>query len=231
MLGHEARVVGLSLAIATGCATHLGMLEGGAGGLRQDDFWPPPGATSVWMASSSAATLGDMADRVAGVLHAAGYEDVRWHPIGARCDHGFAVTTRLERIDDDAAPKPVAERWTSLYPAASTLRWLDAARAPRLPAPGRYRVLLIAFSDLPTGAAGHAPRWDAQTVMAGPQIPDLQPMQLARERRVTLEYRIGVHVYEYELDGSDERGAFVPRDERLPAMVHARRSGLLALGQ
>jgi hypothetical protein len=232
MLGHEARIVALSLAVATGCATHLGVLEGGTGGgVRQDDFWPPPRATSVWTASSSAATVGEMSDRVAGVLYTAGYEDARWHPIGARCEHGFAVTTRLERIDDDATPKSVAERWTSLYPVASSLRWLEGARAPRLPAPGRYRVLLIAFTDLLMADASRATRWNEQTVMAGPNIPEMPPMQLARERRVTAEYRIGVYVYEYELDSSDAHGAFVPGDDEVPAAVHVRRSGLLPLGQ
>jgi hypothetical protein len=54
--------------------------------------------------------------------------------------------TRLERIFDDGTSKPANERWVSTYPEAASLRWIVDSPAPYLPVPGRYRILLVAFS-------------------------------------------------------------------------------------
>jgi hypothetical protein len=231
MISHShTALLGLALAVAAGCAEHRVYERGAVGGVRQDDFWPPPAATSLWTISPSANTFGGVADLIASLLHRAGYDEVRWHPIGAECAHGFAVTTRLERIDDDASAKPSSARWVSLYPEASTLRWLEGARAPRFPFAGRYRTFLIAFTDLPMTSGGRPTRWNEETVMAGPHVPDIGATPSCRGRAVSTEYRIGVHVYEYEQDSWSTDGALL-REPSRPAPVHVWRAGLIALGR
>ncbi|HSO35923.1 MAG TPA: hypothetical protein VLT33_25525, partial [Labilithrix sp.] len=119
-------VLAVTALLASGCAQPLqpfGRAAGGGG--PPCAFWPPPPPTSTWMGELDAATgrsFGEAAGDLASMLREAGYDALQWYPIGARHDHGFAVTTRLERIDDDGTPRPPSERWSSLYPDAMSLR-------------------------------------------------------------------------------------------------------------
>ena len=97
------------------------------------------------------------------LLRGAGYTDQRWYAIGARYAHGFAVATRLEHVAESGAAN--AERWSPQYPDAANLLWLDGATNPRLPGPGRYRVVVVAYTDLPLADAHRAPLWNEQTWM------------------------------------------------------------------
>src|SRR5688572_2495459 len=118
-------VVGALTALSTGCAEQLHLLERGpAGGMSPSTFWPPPPPSTAIAARDvlADATFGDVERRISGVLRDAGYADTHWYPIGVSFQHGFAVTTRLERIDNEARPVPDG-RWSLLYPEAPTLRW------------------------------------------------------------------------------------------------------------
>jgi hypothetical protein len=160
------------------------------------------------------ASLGDVAVRVQSALGDAGITKIRWSPIGVGYAHGFFVTTRLERIGDDGAPvKPPETRWSSAFPAAPELLWLEQADAMRLPAAGRYRVLLIAFTDLPLAPPPHgATRWNEETVLYG---SGLSAAGFPYARRVPSTYRLDVFAYEYEADTPGE-GRFVAMDARRP---------------
>jgi hypothetical protein len=148
---------------------------------------------------AQAAELTSVADRIATQLHAAGYPEARWYPIGLEYRHGFAATTRLEAVNDDATPKPEPERWSALYPDPANLRWLTFARRVPLPRPGRYRVFLIAVTDLPLGASALAPIWSEDTVMAGPGVSggERPPSAIVGSRDLS-GYRLGAYVYQYE---------------------------------
>ena len=197
--------------LSVGCAQNLhlrprGVVVGGP----SLSFWPPPDSTWTWSGSTEAAPgrfLGEAAAHVAAALRSAGYADKRWYAIGARYAHGFVVTTRLERVQDDGAPDEIRRRWSSSFPEAGNLLWLEGARQTRLPGAGRYRVLLVAFTDLPIGATNRAQRRSEQTWMA--ERPDAPSTELPPTRRVSSDYRVGVYVYEYQSDASDGEGAFV----------------------
>lgn len=205
----------LAALLSVGCAEHLhlqtrGVVVGGP----PLSFWPPPDSTWTWSGPAEAAPsrfLGEAADRVAVALRSAGYTDQRWYAVGARYAHGFVVTTRLERVLDDGAPEENGRRWSWRFPEASNLLWLEGARKTRLPDAGRYRVLLVAFTDLPIGATSRAPRRSEQTWMA--ERPDAPSTELPSTRRVSSDYRVGVYEYEYQSYASDTEGAFVPYDE------------------
>jgi hypothetical protein len=158
--------------------------------------------------------MGDVAVRVQGALRDAGITTLRWSPIGVGYAHGFVVTTRLERIDDDGAPMKSPDRWSSTFSGAPELSFLAQADEMRLPAAGRYRVLLVAFTDLPVVRPPHsAPRWNEETVLFG---QGLSAAGLPYAKRVSADYRIDVFEYEYEADSVGE-GRFVPRDARVSA--------------
>ena len=173
----------LTLAIAVGCvrAPRVMML-----GRQPNVFWPPPPATTVTDAplEPSASTMGEAAAALTSRLREEGYVDVRWYPIGARYDHGFAVTTRLERIDAGAP------RWPSVYPEPVELRWLERAK-PEVA--GHYRALLVAFTDLPAPSAPNAPIWDATTLMETGNPPG--PLPTGRVAAST--FRVRTFVYDY----------------------------------
>jgi hypothetical protein len=207
----------------------MSVLERGATGapIRKPEFWPPPGGTSLWVSEEGGGvTFGDAARRVAGTLREAGYEDERWYPIGVEYVHGFAVTTRLERIAEDG--RAATDRWSSLYPQALELLWFKEARvALRLPAPGRYRAFLVAFTDLPLGHVAHRPpRLDEETFMVAPYMPT---MHFPAAHRAPLSSRVYVFVYIYASEAPDGDGALVASDP-IPAAVQIEKSGLSPLG-
>lgn len=203
---HSPSVFALALLAATaGCAEQLHLLErGGAGAAPPPfSFWPPPPASAVLSAapaSLAGVPVVKAAEHVAQALEAAGYTGARWYPIGAGCAHGFAVTTRLERIEDEDRAAP-SGRWATSYPDAAELRWLEEARTPTLPSAGRYRIFLIAYTDLPVGPSARAPRWKEETVMAGPSAP---PLDLRAAPLVSRGYRLDAFVYEYRASGGPE---------------------------
>jgi hypothetical protein len=224
----DASVFAIAVALAAGCAEHLGSLNGPTGWSTGVLFWPPPAASASWIAErppDATATFGDEAAFIEGTLHRAGYADLRWFPIGARHEHGFAVTTRLERIDDQGTPKPPAERWISPYPEAANLRWLTEATEPYLPAQGRYRVLLVAFTDLHVRAPGRPWRWDEGTAMEG---ADLRASAIPTNRRIPVGFRVGVYLYDYAARSAGA-GALVSDHADVPALTQIERSGLSAL--
>jgi hypothetical protein len=105
----QASVLSIALGLCVGCAEHLRAIDHSAGWSTGVLFWPPPRATAIWTAESSSSTLGDAAQLIAGTLREAGYADQRWLPVGAHYEHGFAVSTRLEKIAEGGTPKSAVE--------------------------------------------------------------------------------------------------------------------------
>jgi len=211
-VARTAGLISIAALLSFGCAEQLHLLSRGAvvGGPRIS-FWPPPDATRTWSGPTEAAPsrlLGEAADRVGARLRSAGYADPRWYAIGARYAHGFVAITRLERVRDDGAPDEDGGRWSSLFPEASNLLWLEGAKKTRLPAEGRYRVLVVAFTDLPIGATNRAQPRSELTWMA--ERPGAPSTELPKTRRVSSDYRVGVYVYEYRSGAPDRQGTFVP---------------------
>jgi len=231
------RVIGRAVllsaaAIALGCATQRELIDRNASaGPSPCSFWPPPPSTSFALGRKTwrryTAPLSDVARGVAASLSAAGYTARRWYPIGLEYRHGFAATTRLEAVNDDAAPMPHAERWSSFYPGAATLRWLTLARTMSLPNPGRYRVFLIAVTDLPLGPSALAPVWNEDTVMDGPGVSIGTRLPAGSDGPRDLSaYRVGVYVYQYERRQDEARGRASPSGTAHSAIEQMRAASL-----
>jgi len=199
-------IAGLLL-LAAGCSATLQSFGGGLGSGRAPTmFWPPPPATAVTEGAPAAGmvSFGEAEAQLDRTLREAGHAVARALPIGGRHEHGFARITRLERIHDDGSPDTGPARWSTLYPEPANLRWLEGALTPRLPGPGRFRVLLIAFTDLPVVAKGRPPAWDFATLMESTDAPPPLPAS----RRASAGYRLVYLVYEFRstrADGAGER--------------------------
>ena len=223
MRTHLLVLVAVSLAGCAGNATLTGARSGGA--KPKLCFWPPPRSTSLWTAETNQPlrdmSLADVGGDLAVALRRRGYLQQHWFPIGAGFVHGFAVTTRLEQLDDDGS-RPRSERWMAWQPEPANLFWLSEAMSVRLPRPGQYRVFLAAFTDLPIGATKTAPTWGPDTVMAGPEIPEtLSATDLPRERYLK-SGRLGVYVYVYERNLGDDDGRLAANEA--PQQPEAQRS-------
>jgi hypothetical protein len=196
-----------------GCAAQLQLLDRGpTAGVSPCSFWPPPPGSATWLADAPPAVRGDLsavADALQVGLNDGGYSDQRWYPIGIGNSHGFAVTTRLERVGSDTQAE-LSERWSTVYPDAVSLRWLEQARTPPLPGPGRYRVFLLSYSDLPIGRAASAPIWNEETVMDWPNAEQRRSFRQSGSPRPVAGYRFGVYEYDYEWDEAEGRGKLVP---------------------
>jgi hypothetical protein len=227
-----------------GCAEQLQLLDRGpVGGISPCSFWPPPPSSATWLAEPSQSgppvSLRTIAREVELSLHDGGYLEQRWYPIGISQSHGFAVTTRLEQLDDDIQSS-AHTRWSSLYGNAANLKWLAQARTPALPHPGRYLVLFVAYTDLPIERTGHAPVWSQETIMDWPDAPVASsPGELAVPALAPDGYRLANYEYEYTWNDSEQRGKWLPprADARsrqsppLAASLEARGFTLLAPAQ
>lgn len=149
--------------------------------------------------------MGGVAAKFEAGLNRAGYAELRWFPIGSRYQHGFAVTTRLERMNE-GRDSP-SGRWLSLYTEPVNLRWLTFARTPTLPEPGQYRAFLIAFTDLPMPSSNVASVWNEQTIMDGPGAPERRnaPPDVEAEL-ANAGYRVSIFEYSYDRDAAEQRG-------------------------
>jgi len=218
----HASKIALAFALsALGCAEQLQLLDRGpVGGVSPCSFWPPPPSSTTWLASPSPSpslyleSLRAVAGELELTLREGGYPQQRWYPIGVGQSHGFAVTTRLERLEADGRPSSSA-RWSPLYSDAANLRWLTQARAPALPHAGHYRVLLLAYTDLPIGRTSKAPSWNEETVMDWPDAArDFSPRDVTAAAHVPRGYQLAIYEYRYGWDGVDDRGKLLLPPDR-----------------
>ena len=86
------------------------------------------------------------------------------------------------------------------------------ARTVPLPGPGRYRVFLVAYTDLPLGQTSAAPTWNEDTVMDWPNAEHGSSSDAVPARRFS-SYELGVYEYEYVWDDAEDRGKLRPPDK------------------
>jgi len=168
----------------------------------------------------------EVAARLSRALDDAGYRDARLIPVGLKYAHGFAIATRLEKVAAGGLPCSRGERWSPLYAEPPELRWLAFASSPELPSPGRYRALLVSFSDLPLVSRNRPPIEDERTVMDGPDVPRDVPLPV---RNPGPRYRLSLHVYEFEAVADEPSSRLDDAHASEPAAATATRLALVTL--
>jgi hypothetical protein len=213
---HPWAVLVASASSLTACAANQGLAASRSVGWSGNYFWPPPPSTWLWTGEdkepAKVERLAAAADHLATRLREAGYSQQRWFPIGVGFVHGFAVTTKVEQVDEDGIVVQ-SQRWTSLHTDPANIRWLSSAKTVPIPR-GRYRAFLLAITDLPIGRSNIAPVWNENTVMEGPGIPqDLSEADVPLELRLSPAHQLGVYVYVYERLEEEARGEFVSQGD------------------
>jgi hypothetical protein len=124
---------------------------GRAPALPQFSPWPPPQASGreviaaeLVTGKGKSVTWGAVADRVGSALGKAGYRDLSHYAV----PNGFAITTRVERIEVSGEPAAEPSRWVITEEPLSMSTWTLEGVLRRLAgAPlGHYRVIVFVFS-------------------------------------------------------------------------------------
>lgn len=146
--GRSAAVGRAQIAVVIGAALALGCSNGLPDyyGDMPDFPWNPPRATAktVFSVATPQATLGSEAQRLAASLGALGYDQLSFYGVPG----GFAVVTRVERIEPDGRNASV-DRWSTALASQSSpcirciLSALFKARS------GHYRQFVFVLTDAP----------------------------------------------------------------------------------
>ncbi len=188
--------------------------------------WPPPRASAsavipaafVKPGGVDTATLGDVADEISAALDTGGYFERSY--FGA--PGGFAMVTRLERINPDGTPTDEAERWTvgalplTSFSLAAYLRALFTAPS------GHYRIIVFVVSSQPFAQSetevqrDEALAWLSDGLNRLPDNMALAPF--------TPQHTVTALIYEFEQPGNQEAMLMLPA--HLMGRVHLQRAQL-----
>ena len=172
------------------------------------------------VATGKAASLEDVAARLERALRKAGYSDFSYFQTRSAAP-GFALVTRMERVEDDGRPRTRVERF--LPPGKEGPFDLTAYFKSLFVEPkGYYRVVFFLVSaedaDFSTGGMSGSLA-TAYTSTGETRLPE--EFELFR---FTERHRVDVLVYEFMQKGDDAVSIVPP--VRLPAQVHLDRSGI-----
>lgn len=193
--------------------------------------WPPPHPSArvtvpcallLAGADSGDETLGEVSERLERALIAAGYVEYGYLHIGCS---GFAMVTRMERIDEDGRPMAGAERYA---PPERSESWSLSSYVARLffAPPGYYRQIVFAATDRPYDPdnLADAPTREAlDTMMARADVTALPEIML--DRPFSRRHQLHALIYEFEKSPGDQNVAqLIP--SRLQGPQHIEQAGI-----
>jgi len=163
--------------------------------------------------------LGDVFDRIKGALERGGFPE--WS-IYALSDDGFAVVTRMERIEEDG--RPSVPRFTVRRPLYRMRGFsIDDYRQVLFNAdPGHYRIMALVVTAHPLSPAQPVPpalKVDAQDLARG-----LLPSEI--RSRPAPRGRCEVLVFEFTRPTDPSHPAELERSQTVSALDHVVRAGL-----
>ena len=195
-----------------------------------NDFdWPPaepstkvtiPRALLLAGMTAEAQTLGEVGERLENALIEAGYVEYGYQSIGCS---GFAMVTRLERIDENGRPLEGAMRFA---PPETRPNWSLGGYLSRLfyAPPGYYRQIVFAATDQPYERDDLAPpptREELDEMLERADVTALPEAML--DRPFTRAHKLHALIYEFEKGEADRD---VRQVARLAGAAHVRAAGI-----
>jgi hypothetical protein len=186
--------------------------------------WPPPRYSAYsaiareWVAANAGATLASAAQRLEAAFDTAGYGERTYYWIPG----GFALVSRIEQIQSDAAPAGSSARWAVNTPTMKA-GFIDYVRALFNAPPGFYRVIVFTVTDQDFAAGTRAPTSnEARSWISAGSLR--LPPTIGSLTYSTRHYTTAL-IYEFERRGgqSDAR-VRTPSDS--PGRVHLEKAGL-----
>lgn len=172
-------------------------------------------------------TLGTVGARLEAALVGAGYVEYGYQSIGCS---GFAMVTRLERIDADGRPLEGAERFA---PPEANPDWSLGSYIQRLfgAPPGYYRQIVFAATDQPFDRDNLAPpptREELDEMLTDADVQVLPDALL--ERPFTPGHRLYALIYEFEKGEAREQVVQL-NPARLRAVTHIKQAGIFEVDE
>jgi hypothetical protein len=186
--------------------------------------WPPPRYSAYaaiareWVALGVSPSLASPARALEAAFDAAGYGERSYYWIPG----GFALVSRIEQIQADAAPVASPARWAVNTPIVKT-GVIDYIRALFNAPPGFYRVIVFIVTDQDFAAANRPPTSSEARnwIMAGSlRLPETVRKLPYSERHYTTAL-----IYEFERSAAQPE-ARVRTPSNSPGQVHLEKAGL-----
>ena len=198
------------------------------GGMNDFDWPPPEPSAKVTIpralllagTTAEAQTLGEVGERLENALIEAGYVEFGYQSIGCS---GFAMVTRLERIDEEGRPLEGAMRFA---PPEAKPNWSLGGYLSRLfyAPPGYYRQIVFAATEKPYDRDDLAPaptREELDEMLERADVTALPDAML--ERPFTRTHKLHALIYEFEKGEADRD---VRQVSRLGGAAHVRAAGI-----
>ena len=169
-------------------------------------------------------TLEQVNDALNARLGAAGYNEVGYY----RVTNGFALATRMERIDADGRPFAGAKRWQLNAPGLLSFSHglsLASLRDALVNAdPGSYRMMVFVVTNRPVTSTGTAMKSDVAKELVVEGATDLP--EGFTQAPFTNQYRVTALIYEFNR-GAVGKPAEFSRPSAVPAADQLRLSKIL----
>jgi hypothetical protein len=177
----------------------------------------PPGIA----VTAAGEPLGAIFDRLRVAIRRAQITEWSVYAIGA---DGFAIVSRLERIENDG--RPAAERWAVDPVRPRPFSVADYLAALFRANPGRYRVIAFVVTGLPVTASADTPDREMMERLLRSGAGDLSDE--LRRAPLPASGRCEALVYEFFRPSQDDQPAQVTSSQ-LSVMNHLAGAGLWAL--
>jgi hypothetical protein len=201
--------------------------ESGSDNIRGLFPWPPPTPStrrsipvSRLAAGRRAGTWGEAADRIEEILQRAQFEPSGYFLAA----DGFAIVTRVERLDGETGTPIAGERWASQPRVASSGDFLGGLLTFSRPV-GHYRIFVFVVTTDPVASSPvedesrffeTALQWSS---IGAPALPER-----LRRKSLTRDYQVIVLIYEFEHAVGGRTRVNVP--SRWPFDAHINNAGI-----
>jgi hypothetical protein len=170
--------------------------------------------------SSKEISFADLNEKLQKALSTAGYVEKSYYQI----PEGFALVTRLEKINEDGSPKPEEMRWVrgeekqQIFSISDYLKQLFTAN------PGYYRIIVFIVTSKPFSQDGK------QTVSREEAMNWLNDgnNELSEEiaaKKFTSKHKCTALVYQFERPNSAKQETVLVTPSPVPALYQLKRSG------
>ena len=192
--------------------------------------WPPPQPSvltkipSRYLVEEKCKTqLRDVSDRLEEALNQAGYQKLGWYSI----PNGFAIVTRLERINTNGTPHS-SERWSEGFNAPRSFSIVNYIRSLYTAKTGLYRVLVFIVTD--NYSEPSSSQTDEATAKGWYQEGEAQLPKSIGRREFSTNYYCMALIYEFEQTSGDEPATFkasskIQGEKHLAVVLNALRRG------
>lgn len=191
--------------------------------------FPPPKASTyveikrnlLFADSAKSMTLAEVNDTLDQALTKAGYVEKSYYQV----PDGFALVTRLEKINEDGSPKPEQARWVGAKEKQRIFSISDYLKQLFTANPGYYRIIVFIVTSQSFSQDGKQ-TVSREEAMNWLTEGNLQLPESIAQKSYTKQHKCTALVYQFERPNSAAQETILLTPSSVPATSHLTRSGL-----